>query len=486
MILLLFALVVGTFTERRLTLELRLRPARHRGRPPGAPARPRATTTGDPVFTIGGCPGRRRAHQRRRRRRRDPDRRTRSQRRRSIATSTVDLGPPVEGVQDTDDFRVVTRPLFARFARPHQQLLHPEHADRRHRGVRPVREAEGQSRPDHRQASGCSSPSASSAARALALLAGLAVARRAMRPIAGLTRAAREVARHAQPGPAAAQARGQRRGRRAGRHARGHAPRARTPRARETEAALDRQREFVADASHELRTPLTSILANLELLEEELSRSGGPRDAAAAAETAGSALRSSKRMRRLVGDLLLLARADAGREAPRETLDVARIVREAAAEAGVMASGHPISLDLPPDGEALAEGSADDLHRLVLNLIENALLHTPSGTPVIASVRARQPGCDRGRRSRSRRPGRAARADLRALRPRGRRYTEAAVAASAWRSSGPSPRPTVGRSTIREAEGGGALFEVRLPACAPHPSAPDRVSSAELPATTPD
>ena len=40
----------------------------------------------------------------------------------------------------------------------------------------------------------------------------------------------------------------------------------------ETEAALLRQREFVADASHELRTPLTSVLANLELLEETLRR----------------------------------------------------------------------------------------------------------------------------------------------------------------------------------------------------------------------
>ena len=72
----------------------------------------------------------------------------------------------------------------------------------------------------------------------------------------------------------------------------------------ETEATLDRQRDFVADASHELRTPLTSILANLELLEAELD--GEQR------EMADSALRSSQRMRRLVGDLLLLARADAG------------------------------------------------------------------------------------------------------------------------------------------------------------------------------
>ena len=76
----------------------------------------------------------------------------------------------------------------------------------------------------------------------------------------------------------------------------------------ETEATLDRQREFVADASHELRTPLTSILANLELLEPELE---GEQQ-----EMAGSALRSSRRMRRLVADLLLLARADAGRQAP--------------------------------------------------------------------------------------------------------------------------------------------------------------------------
>jgi glycogen debranching enzyme len=47
----------------------------------------------------------------------------------------------------------------------------------------------------------------------------------------------------------------------------------------ETESALTRQREFVADASHELRTPLTSVLANLELLEEELE--GEAREAAA-------------------------------------------------------------------------------------------------------------------------------------------------------------------------------------------------------------
>ena len=73
----------------------------------------------------------------------------------------------------------------------------------------------------------------------------------------------------------------------------------------ETQAMLERQREFVADASHELRTPLTSVLANLELLAEELDGEQ--------ADTAEAALRSTRRMRRLVGDLLLLARADARR-----------------------------------------------------------------------------------------------------------------------------------------------------------------------------
>ena len=96
----------------------------------------------------------------------------------------------------------------------------------------------------------------------------------------------------------------------------------------ETEAMLDRQREFVADASHELRTPLTSVLANLELLAEELDGEQ--------AETAEAALRSTRRMRRLVGDLLLLARADAKRMAPHRPTDLADVAdrRRGRARAG--------------------------------------------------------------------------------------------------------------------------------------------------------
>jgi signal transduction histidine kinase len=212
----------------------------------------------------------------------------------------------------------------------------------------------------------------------LALLAGLATARRAMEPISELTAAARRVARTRDPSV---------------RMPRPEADdevaelaltledmlRALNDAREETEATLGRQREFVADASHELRTPLTSVLANLELLEEELT--GEQR------ETAASALRSSRRMRRLVGDLLLLARADAGRAAPHEPVDLAEIVTDAAAELEPVAGDHEISVAAEPGAQV--EGARDELHRLVLNLMENALRHTDPGTAVEASVERR-------------------------------------------------------------------------------------------------
>jgi two-component system OmpR family sensor kinase len=217
----------------------------------------------------------------------------------------------------------------------------------------------------------------------LALLAGLALARRAMAPVARLTEAAKTIARTRDPSvqvpkPAADdevadlartledmlmaldQARG------------------------ETQAALDRQRQFVADASHELRTPLTSILANLELLASELEGED--------AEIAGSALRSSRRMRRLVADLLLLARADAGRKARREPVNAGAVVREAAGEAAPLARGQGLTVDVQPGASLVVEAPGDELHRLVLNLIQNALVHTPPGTAV--DVRARREAGD--------------------------------------------------------------------------------------------
>jgi signal transduction histidine kinase len=210
---------------------------------------------------------------------------------------------------------------------------------------------------------------------ALALLGGVVLARRAMRPVSELTVEAAEIRRTRDPGraltvPPVEDEVGQ-----LARTLDGML-RALDEAQTETEASLRRQREFVADASHELRTPLTSVLANLELLAETLQ--GDQR------EVAESALRSSQRMRRLVADLLLLARADARREVTHAPLDLGAVLVDAAAEAGVLADGRDITVEAEPD--VVVEGARDELHRVVLNLLENALRHTPEGTHVRARV----------------------------------------------------------------------------------------------------
>jgi two-component system, OmpR family, sensor kinase len=208
----------------------------------------------------------------------------------------------------------------------------------------------------------------------LALLAGLATAQRAIRPISQLTDAAREIERTRDPSLHLP-------------HPKADDEVAELARTLEgmlqsldeargvTEDSLTRQREFVADASHELRTPLTSVLASLELLAEELDGEQ--------ADTARTALRSARRMRRLVGDLLLLARVDAKRTQKRQPTRMDKVLMDAASEVGPFAEDHVLEID--PD-RAVVSGSRDDLHRLVLNLIENAIKHTPPGTHVRAST----------------------------------------------------------------------------------------------------
>ena len=125
----------------------------------------------------------------------------------------------------------------------------------------------------------------------LALLAGLMVARRAMAPIAALTASAREIERTRDPSRHMPQPEADDEVAELARTLEGMLEALDAARA-ETEAALSRQREFVADASHELRTPLTSVLANLELLAEQLdgedARGGAARRCAPRGACAGS------------------------------------------------------------------------------------------------------------------------------------------------------------------------------------------------------
>ncbi len=208
----------------------------------------------------------------------------------------------------------------------------------------------------------------------LALLGGLATAARAMRPIVQLTEAAREIERTRDPTLRLPHPEADDEVAELARTVEGMLLSLDAARSN-THAALERQREFVADASHELRTPLTSLLANLELLAEELGDEQ--------AETAQAALRSARRMRRLVGDLLLLARADARRTQSRGPTDLADVLLEAASELGPMAEDHELSINARP---AVVPGVRDDLHRLTLNLIENAARHTPPGTHIRAAT----------------------------------------------------------------------------------------------------
>jgi signal transduction histidine kinase len=208
----------------------------------------------------------------------------------------------------------------------------------------------------------------------LALIVGTMIARRAMSPIAALTGAAAKIARTRDSSLHMPEPKADDEVALLARTLGGMLKELDTAHA-ETEAMLRRQRRFVADASHELRTPLTSVLANLELLADSLQGEQG--------EAARSALRSSQRMRRLVADLLLLARTDTGREVERRPTDLAQVAIDAAAELGPMGVTHELSLEGKP---ALVEGSRDDLERVAINLIENALRHTPPGTQIWVST----------------------------------------------------------------------------------------------------
>jgi two-component system, OmpR family, sensor kinase len=217
----------------------------------------------------------------------------------------------------------------------------------------------------------------------LACLAGVAIAGRAMRPIAALTASAKEItetrdtSRHMPEPPVEDEV---------GELAETLEQMLRSLDAArsEREQALQQQREFVADASHELRTPLTSVLANLELLQASL----GGADQAEDREVVDSALRSSRRMSRLVSDLLLLARADAGRLAAHHRVDLAEIAGDAAAEAAPLMGERHFELD--NERPLRVEGSSDELHRMVLNLLDNASRHTPGGATI--SLRLSQQG----------------------------------------------------------------------------------------------
>jgi signal transduction histidine kinase len=147
----------------------------------------------------------------------------------------------------------------------------------------------------------------------------------------------------------------------------------------------DARRAFVANASHELRTPLFSLAGFLELLDDE------ELDEPTRREFLASMREQVDRLTKLASDLLDLSRLDAGRlTVEREPVDLSALASDLEAEFTPLAasSDHPLSATV--DGAVFAE--ADELRVLQLGriLVENALLHTPAGTPVEIRARTRR------------------------------------------------------------------------------------------------
>jgi two-component system, OmpR family, sensor kinase len=158
-------------------------------------------------------------------------------------------------------------------------------------------------------------------------------------------------------------------------------------------------RRFVADASHELRTPLTTIRGFAELYRQGASDQP--------AELMRRIEEQAIRMGLLVEDLLLLARLDQQRPLEQRPVDLLGVTADAVHDARAVAPDRRIELLTSHDGASaplVVIGDQARLRQVVVNLMGNALTHTPRGRPSRcgcgASSRA-PPGRRRGRRARA-------------------------------------------------------------------------------------
>jgi two-component system, OmpR family, sensor kinase len=150
---------------------------------------------------------------------------------------------------------------------------------------------------------------------------------------------------------------------------------------RERERSEQRLRQFLADASHELRTPLTSIRGYAELYRSKVASE--PADVDKAMRRIED---EATRMGVLVEDMLTLARLDETAAAPHERVDLAALARDAVDDARATDPAREITASAPE--AAPVEGHPDQLRQVLANLLRNALVHTPPGTPIDVTVEA--------------------------------------------------------------------------------------------------
>jgi two-component system, OmpR family, sensor kinase len=232
-------------------------------------------------------------------------------------------------------------------------------------------------------------------------------------------------------------------------------------------ASEERLRRFLADASHELRTPLASIRGYAELFR--MGATAGTRETKQAMRRIEE---ESKRMGVLVDELLALARMDEAPEAHREPVDLARLARDAVEDARATAPGRTISLKAPP--QAVVAGTEPQLRQVLGNLLRNALVHTPASSPVEVSVADSDGSVELAVRDHGAGlpPGSAEKLFERFWRSQGGRERGRAGAGLGLSIVHAVVAAHHGEISARNAEGGGALFTVRLPKSANEPRVP--------------
>jgi two-component system OmpR family sensor kinase len=248
----------------------------------------------------------------------------------------------------------------------------------------------------------------------------------------------------------------------------------------ERKASEDRLRRFLADASHELRTPLTSIRGYAELFRRGADRRRGDLE-----KSMRRIEEESARMGILVDDLLLLARLDQDRPLAREPVDLAVLATDAAADARAGHPDHDIAVDVT--GPVAVDGDEARLRQVAANLVQNAMIHTPPGTPV--TIRARAEGDQAIFEVEDRGPGLEPDAAARVFEPF-YRADPSRDRATGGVGLGLSIVAAIirahhGEVTVRPTPGGGATFRVTLPmAASPRAEGKERPSPTEAQATS--
>lgn len=158
--------------------------------------------------------------------------------------------------------------------------------------------------------------------------------------------------------------------------------------------SIESQQRLLHDVSHELRSPLARLQAAVGLARQ---------DPAKVAATLERIERETVRLDALVGELLTIARLDAGTSGdPKAKFDVIELLASIADDARFEAQANGRDLSLTAAGEFVIDGRAEALHRAFENVLRNAIKFTPAGTVVEVKAELPVPGrlrvsiCDRG------------------------------------------------------------------------------------------